>query len=108
MRHTFQITVDYEPDARNLATLRDSILQREGENYSQSEAQTRKAFAKRLVLAVIDQHPELSAITRPLTPPLHTHTHTHKPGDTVTRPGATHTHTHTDMFPYPHAHISQR
>lgn len=77
MRHTFQITVDYTPDAANLATLRDSIIPGE------SEHQTRKAFAKRLVMAAIGLSPELVAITG-----THEHTHAHAYGR------AEHTHSH--------------
>lgn len=91
MRHTFQITVDYTPNS--LETFQD--LTRLG----QSERQARKAAAKCLVLATIDTHPELTAITQtikddeiveaalariqnegPMRPPPnagHTHTHTH-------------------------------
>jgi hypothetical protein len=57
MRHTFQLTVDYNPDAAQLAWILNHA------EAGDSETQTRKAFAKRLVLAVIDQHPELKAVT---------------------------------------------
>lgn len=90
MRHTFQITVDYTPNAANLAWMMNHA------EAGASEQQTRKAFTKRLVLALIDQHAELTAIPRNMIndeivnaalarirnegPPnanQHEHTHTH-------------------------------
>ena len=57
MRHTFQITVDYNPPDRILARLLNHA------EAGHSEAQARKDATKRLVLAQIDLHPDLRAVT---------------------------------------------
>lgn len=84
MRHTFQITVDYNPDDAHLAWLL-------------THDQTRKTVAKRIVLAQIDLHPDLTAITGP-APLAHKHTHTHR------NMGRPHSHYHVDTAPNQHAH----